>query len=82
MKSDVSRLDSPLAGLVFHYDSFASDVKSTPCEAAHFSSNPNIKVRVFCAPTNLQNIKVGFTTLSFLSFNSELNEHRSGPTQA
>jgi hypothetical protein len=58
MKSDVSKLDSPLAGLVFHYDSFTSDVKGTPCEAAHISSNPNVKVRVLVSPTNLETMKV------------------------
>jgi hypothetical protein len=60
MKSDVSKLDSPLAALVFHYDSFTSDIKGTPCEAAHLSSNPNMKVRVLCSPTNLQTIKACF----------------------
>jgi energy-coupling factor transporter ATP-binding protein EcfA2 len=58
MKSDVSKLDNPLAGLVFHYDSFTSDVKGTPCEAAHISTNPNVKVRVLVSPTNLQTMKV------------------------
>lgn len=58
MKSDVSKLDSPLAGLVFHYDSFTSDIKGTPCEAAYLSSNSNIKVRVLCSPANLQTTKV------------------------
>jgi len=58
MKSDVSKLDNPLAALVFHYDSFTSDIKGTPCEAAHLSSNPNIKVRILCSPTNFNTIKV------------------------
>lgn len=57
MKSNVSKLENPLAGLVFHYDSFTSDLKGAPCEAAYLSSNPNIKVRVLCSPTNLQTIK-------------------------
>ena len=57
MKSDVSKLENPLAGLVFHYDSFTSDVKGTPYEAAHISSNPNVKVRVLVSPTNLQTMK-------------------------
>jgi hypothetical protein len=60
MKSDVSKLDNPLATLVFHYDSFTSDVKGTPCEAAHISTNPNVKVRVLVSPTNLQTMKVSF----------------------
>jgi hypothetical protein len=58
MKSDVSKLDNPLAALVFHYDSFTSDIKGTPCETAHLSSNPNIKVRILCSPTNFNTIKV------------------------
>lgn len=57
-KSNVSKLENPLAGLVFHYDSFISDARGTPCEAAHLSSDPNIKVRILCSPTNLQTIKV------------------------
>jgi hypothetical protein len=58
MKSDVSTLASPLAGLLFHYDSFTSDVRGTPCEAAHLASNSNVRVRVLCSPTNLETIKV------------------------
>ncbi|KAH7360826.1 hypothetical protein BKA65DRAFT_523720 [Rhexocercosporidium sp. MPI-PUGE-AT-0058] len=57
LKSSVSNLDSPLSGLVFHYDSFISDHRGTPCEVAHLSSNPNIKVRVLCSPSNIQTIK-------------------------
>ncbi|KAH8592091.1 hypothetical protein B0O99DRAFT_518191 [Bisporella sp. PMI_857] len=56
-KSVVSKLENPLAGLLFHYDSFISDVTGTPCEAAYLSSDPNIKVRVLCSPTNLSTIK-------------------------
>ncbi len=58
MKSRVSELENPLAGLLFHYDSFTSDERGTPCEAAYLSSNPNIKVRVLCSPTNLRTIQV------------------------
>jgi len=50
------------AGLLFHYDSFTSDVQGTPCEAAHLASNPNIKVRVLCSPTNLSTIKASPAT--------------------
>jgi hypothetical protein len=63
MKSDVSKLENPLAGLVFHYDAFTSYVRGTPCEAAHLSSNPAIKVRVLCSPTNYQTIIVSVTFL-------------------
>jgi hypothetical protein len=58
MKSDVSALESPLAGLLFHYDSFTSDVRGAPCEAAHLASNSSVRVRVLCSPTNLETIKV------------------------
>jgi len=58
MKSDVSKLDHPLAGLVFHYDTFTNDHSGTPCEAAYLASNPKIKVRVLCSPTNIETIKV------------------------
>ena len=61
MKSDVSKLENPLAGLVFRYDAFTSDVRGTPCEAAYLSSNPAIKVRVLCSPTNYQTMLVSIT---------------------
>jgi hypothetical protein len=79
MKSDISMLDSPLAALVFHYDSFTSDIKGTPCEAAHLSSNPNIKVRVLCSPTNINSIKV--RSFSQILFDFQLIEYHSAPTQ-
>jgi hypothetical protein len=56
--SKANVLPAPLTGLVFHYDSFISDLIGSPCEAAYLSSNKNIKVRVLCAPTNYQTIKV------------------------
>lgn len=58
VKSDVSKLDRPLAGLVFHYDAFTSDLKGIPCEAAYLSSDPNITVRVLCSPANIATIMV------------------------
>lgn len=63
LKSSVSKLDNPLSGLVFHYDSFISDIRGTPCEAAHLSSNPNIKVRILCSPSNVQTIKLSTITI-------------------
>ncbi|PBP25262.1 hypothetical protein BUE80_DR003671 [Diplocarpon rosae] len=53
----MNRLNRPLAGLVFHYDPFISDLKGTPCEAAHLCSNQNISVRVWCSPSNIQTMK-------------------------
>lgn len=56
IKSDANELPRPLTGIVFHYDTFSSDDKGMPCEAAYLSSNPNVKVRVLCAPTNVGSI--------------------------
>ncbi|KAK5994490.1 hypothetical protein PT974_04967 [Cladobotryum mycophilum] len=53
-----SVLPRPLTGLVFHYDTFISDKGGAPCEAAYLSSNPDIKVKVLCPPTNIRNLKV------------------------
>ena len=52
-------LPRPLTGIVFHYDTFISDTGGSPCEAAWLSSNPRIKVRVLCPPTNIQTMTVG-----------------------
>jgi hypothetical protein len=56
--SDVGKLPRPLTGLVFHYDAFISNNGGSPCEAAFLSSNPKIKVRVLCSPTNFRTIQV------------------------
>lgn len=56
--STANSLPHPLTGLVFHYDTFISDDGGSPCEAAFLSSNRGIKVRVFCAPTNIATIQV------------------------
>jgi hypothetical protein len=58
ISSDANQLPRPLTGLVFHYDMFVSDALGSPCEAAFLSSDPNIKVRVLCSPTNLRTIQV------------------------
>ncbi|KFY41329.1 hypothetical protein V494_03067 [Pseudogymnoascus sp. VKM F-4513 (FW-928)] len=55
--SDANKLPRPLTGLVFHYDTFICDEGGSPCEAAYLSSDPNIKVRVLCSPTNIRTIK-------------------------
>ena len=57
-KSDANVLPRPLTGIIFHYDTFISDTGGSPCEAAWLSSNPDIRVRVLCPPTNVQCIKV------------------------
>jgi hypothetical protein len=51
-------LPKPLTGVVFHFDTFSSDADGSPCEAAYLSSNPHVRVRVLCAPTNVRTIKV------------------------
>lgn len=56
--SGASVLPHPLTGLVFHYDTFISDSRGSPCEAAYLASNENVKVRVLCSPSNLETIKV------------------------
>lgn len=56
-QSDANELPRPLTGLLFHYDSFTSDDKGSPCEAAFLASHPNVNVRVLCAPTNTGFIK-------------------------
>lgn len=55
----LGRLPNPLTAIVFHYDTFVSDTGGTPCEAAYLASDPRVKVRVLCAPTNINTIKVG-----------------------
>ncbi len=54
-------LPRPLTGIVFHYDTFTSDSGGSPCEAAWLSSNPAIKVRVLCPPTNIRTLKVSLS---------------------
>jgi hypothetical protein len=58
VRSVANALTRPLAGLVFHYDSFVSDSGGIPCEAACLSSNKKVSVRVLCPPTNTATIKV------------------------
>ncbi|KAJ5873621.1 uncharacterized protein N7473_013180 [Penicillium subrubescens] len=55
--SRAGRLLNPLTAVVFHYDTFICDNGGSPCEAAFLASNPTIKVRVLCAPTNLRTIQ-------------------------
>ncbi|OAA71128.1 hypothetical protein LEL_09719 [Akanthomyces lecanii RCEF 1005] len=55
--SEAAVLSKPLTALLFHYDTFISDDGGSPCEAAYLSSLANLKVRVLCAPTNIQTIR-------------------------
>ncbi|ROW10495.1 hypothetical protein VMCG_01744 [Cytospora schulzeri] len=56
-QSQANELPRPLTGIVFHYDTFICDDAGSPCEAAFLSTNPLVKVRVLCAPTNVKTIK-------------------------
>jgi hypothetical protein len=58
ISSEAGSLQNPLTAVVFHYDTFICDNGGSPCEAAFLASNPDIKVRVLCAPTNLRTIQV------------------------
>ncbi|OAQ62161.1 P-loop containing nucleoside triphosphate hydrolase [Pochonia chlamydosporia 170] len=55
--SAANTLPRPLTGIVFHYDPFFSGARGEPCEAAFISSDKDVKVRVLCPPTNVQNIR-------------------------
>lgn len=57
ISSEAGQLPHPLTGLVFHYDTVASDEGGSPCEAAFLSSNPSVTVRVLCSPANVRTIK-------------------------
>ncbi|KAL4931026.1 uncharacterized protein BDV17DRAFT_19247 [Aspergillus undulatus] len=62
--SKLGRLPKPLAAVVFHYDTFISDARGQPCEAAYLASNDEIEVRVLCAPTNIPTIKKTYAGLN------------------
>jgi hypothetical protein len=55
--SKLGRLPNQLTGVVFHYDTFISDVQGQPCESAYLASNADVSVRILCAPTNVASIK-------------------------
>ena len=65
--SEVSRLRSPLTGLVFHYDAFISETGGAPCEAAFLASNPKATVRILCAPTNFRVIQETYKNIPQVS---------------
>jgi hypothetical protein len=58
IQTSAGPLPRPLTGIVFHFDSFTSDVGGSPCEPAFLSSDPGISVRVLCPPTNVRTIRV------------------------
>ncbi|KAK2022203.1 hypothetical protein LX32DRAFT_698831 [Colletotrichum zoysiae] len=57
ISSKLGSLPKPLAGIVFHFDSFVSDAGGLPCEAAFLASHDKASVRVLCAPTNVRTIQ-------------------------
>jgi hypothetical protein len=61
--SAANKLPKPLAGLVFHYNTFTSNDGGSPCEAAFLASHLDIKVQVLCSPTNLRTMKVSCSVL-------------------
>ncbi|CAI6226235.1 unnamed protein product [Periconia digitata] len=63
-RSDAAVLPKPLSALLFHYDTFISDDGGSPCEAAFLSSLPGIRVRVVCAPTNINTIRRTYQQLN------------------
>ncbi|KAJ6788802.1 hypothetical protein PWT90_02805 [Aphanocladium album] len=82
LPSHANVLPRPLTGVVFHYDTFNSDIGGTPSEAAYLSSNPSVKVRVLCAPTNRLKIEKVYSCLpnvvvsEFRIHESQLNTKR------
>lgn len=68
IQSKAGKLPNPLTGLVFHYDTFFSDVTGSPCEAAFLSSHPDVKVRVLCSPTNIWSITVSILLRFFMAW--------------
>ncbi|KAJ5949974.1 hypothetical protein N7454_001558 [Penicillium verhagenii] len=62
--SRAGQLSSPLTAVIFHYDTFISDTAGSLCEAAFLSTDPNIEVRVLCAPTNIRTIKQTYSRFS------------------
>ncbi|WQF90492.1 Putative P-loop containing nucleoside triphosphate hydrolase [Colletotrichum destructivum] len=62
--SKLGNLPQPLAGIVFHFDSFVSDAGCLPCEAAFLASHDKASVRVLCTPTNVRTIQSIYSGIS------------------
>ncbi|KAK1974691.1 hypothetical protein LZ30DRAFT_607385 [Colletotrichum cereale] len=61
--SKLGKLPQPLAGIVFHFDSFVSDAGGLPCEAAFLASHNQASVRILCAPTNVRTIQSTYNSI-------------------
>lgn len=68
VKSMISKLQNPLTGLLFLYDPVISDKKETPVKLHTCSQNHNIKIRIFCSPTNVETIRVSSPGSCAISF--------------
>lgn len=62
MNTKTSVLNTPLTGLVLHYDKFAGYDFGQVCESAYLSS-VNIKVNVLVAPTSLNKMRRQYSNL-------------------
>jgi hypothetical protein len=61
--SPAGKLNSPLAGLVMHYDKFTAFASTQLCEAAYLYSF-GIPVRILVSPTNYLAMKAAYTKLA------------------
>ena len=64
--SQLGQLPSPLAAIVFHYDTFASYGSRQLCEAAYLCS-AGVPVKVLVSPTNFWRMKQMYENLPLLS---------------
>lgn len=71
--SGLGQLPSPLAAIVFHYDTFTSYGGRQLCEAAYLCSS-GIPVRVLVSPTNFWRMKQTYENLPLLSPSSRKPE--------
>ncbi|EFX05687.1 hypothetical protein CMQ_3756 [Grosmannia clavigera kw1407] len=78
LPSDLGNLPHPLTGIVFHYDSFNSDLGGIPCEAAYLASNKNVKVRILCSPTNVRTITLSDRDLTTTHMHDLMTVGESG----
>lgn len=63
IRSGLGKLPSPLAAMVFHYDSFVSIGSKQLCEAAYLCS-AGVPVRVLVSPTNYWQMKRAYEGIS------------------
>ncbi len=64
--SGLGRLPSPLAAIIFHYDTFTSYESGQLCEAAYLCSS-GVPVKVLVSPTNLWRMKRTYENLPLSS---------------